>query len=863
MRKSFSGILFVSLIFFICGYSFAAEVQSSKQILDNGLTVLISEIPTSPVVSVFGLVKTGAATEGRFLGSGISHLVEHMLFKGTQNRKAGEIASAIQAVGGTINASTDKDYTIYTITVPYQKFDVALDILADMLQNASFNVEEFKKEKEVILSEIRMHGDDPDRKLNDLVFENDYVRHPYRIPTIGYEQLFSSLKQGNATKYYRMMYVPNNMVISIAGHVDSQEVSSKVANQFKGFLRKFDVVRNLPQEPQQIAPRYYEEQYPTPLARFSMTFQGVNILHEDLYALDVLASILGEGESSRLFLNVYKKKQLVYSISAYDYTPMDQGYFGVDAVLEEKNIPAAIDAIWEEIKEIQAKGVLAPDMEKAKKQVLAKYIMGRQTADQVAYTQAIDEAFSGDYRFSEKYAKAVQDIKAEDIKRVAQRYLKDSRLTTVVLKPKKEAPVAVLGEKKAASEPAIQKVQFSNGVTVLIRENHAFPVVSMDVVMQAGTLQEPEALNGISNLTALMLTQGTTSKNAQKIAGIIDSLGMSLSGFSGRNSFGVTMECLSADFKPALDLLEDVVKNPSFPDDELLKNKETVKADIKLKEDSISQMTGQALRQTLFVKHPLRFDIEGTIPSIDKMTRKDIVGFYDQFAVGANMVVSVFGDINAQDVLKDLQKRFGNISSKKVELKSFTEEPPTKEREKALTMKKEQAMFMLGFQGPGFHDQDKYALEVLTGILGSSFDGRMFRNIRDQLGKAYSLGGSYTPGPDMGFIYFYVLTTEKDISKVKELMAAEIKNLQDKDVSAEELNEIKTYLKGTFVAGLETNASLGLKVSLDELYGLGFGDYQNYAKAIDRVTAQDIRRLALRYLDLNKSALVITTPSAH
>ncbi|MBF0523329.1 MAG: insulinase family protein [Candidatus Omnitrophica bacterium] len=859
MRKIVMGFLVVFLALNIFPQSFSSEILSSKQVLDNGLTVLISEIPTSPEVSVFGLVKAGSATEGEFLGSGLSHMIEHMVFKGTTKRKVGEIAAQIQAVGGTINASTSKDITIFTISVPFKEFDVALDVLSDMLRNAAFDVEELKKEKEVIVSEIRMDNDQPDRKVSDLAFNTVYTRHPYRHPTIGYESLFRELTREDALKYYKTMYAPNNMIISVAGHVDSQEALAKVKKQFEDFPRQMDVPRNLPVEPQQITPRYYEEGYPTEQTRLALMFRGVGILNKDLYALDVLASILGEGESSRLYLNVYKKKQLVYSISAYDYTPMDEGFFGIEALLDENNLASAVNAVWEEIRNIQAKGVTPDELQKAKTRVLAQYILGQQTSSEVADRQANDEALTGDSRFSDKYVKAIQGVNANDIKLVAKEYLKESISTEVVLKPKSEessVPAAKANEQAAV----IQKLRLDNGITVLLREDHTFPIVSMDIVMQAGTLQEPEALNGISNLAAFLLTQGTKTKTAEEIAKATDSLGASLSGFSGRNSIGITAQCLSKDLPVMLNLIEDVFKNPIFLPEEISKAKAQVKSDIKLKEDNISQVTNSALRKELFLKHPLRFDAEGTVESVDKITRADIEQFYHHFAVSSNMVISVFGDINAKNILNDLSKRFGALKGNPAEIKNFTEVPPAEPRQKELSMKKEQAMVMVGFQGPTLHDADRYGVEVLTAILGSSFNGRMFKDIRDQLGKAYSLGGGYTPGPDMGLISFYTLTTGADADKVRELMSDEIKKIQETDVSADELKEIQTYLKGTFAAGLETNASLGLKAGLDELYGLGFEDYKNYEKAIDAVTPKDIKRLALQYLDLNKSAIVITRP---
>ena len=246
--------------------------------------------------------------------------------------------------------------------------------------------------------------------------------------------------------------------------------------------------------------------------------------------------------------------------------------------------------------------------------------------------------------------------------------------------------------------------------------------------------------------------------------------------------------------------------------------------------------------------------------SVDCITRNDLTALYKRFVVPGNMVLSVFGDIDAQDVLNDIKKSFGSLKDAELALKTHKENPPDQTREVIFTMNKEQAMVMFGFQGLTFHDKDSYGLEVLAAILGSSFNGRLFTNIRDQLGDAYTLGGDFLPGPDAGFVYFYVLTTEEEAEKVKELLEKEIKRLQSEHVPEQELKDIKTYLKGVFKASQETSASLNFMVSLDELYGLGFDHYREYDGRIDDVTQEDIKRLAREYLDLNKAAIVMTMP---
>lgn len=861
MRKIFSCLLVATFFsFLLCPLSLAGEIQSSKKILVNGLTVLVSEMPSSPVVSVYALVKTGAATEGKFLGTGISHFLEHMLFKGTHGRSVGQLASRIQAVGGEINAATSMDYTIYTISVPYDSFDVALEILSDMLMNATMDEEEVERERKVIFGEMRMRQDSPDRKLSEIVFQNVYLRHPYRHPIIGYKSLLEGVTRQDLNEYYQKFYTPNNTIISVAGNINTVEILPKVADALKDFKRSRSLLRNLPPEPAQITSRRYEEEYATTLTRLSMSFSGVSLLHPDLYALDVLAAILGQGQSSRLYLDVYKKKGLVHSISASNYTPIDRGMFGIDCLLEQENVENVLKSVLDQIELIKADGVRKEELEKVKTQVRSEHVLSHQTASSVARVQAIDEAFAGDHLFSEKYIEAIALVTNDAIKRVANQYLIESGLTTIVLKPKQEKSES---QKKArkAHKSEIQKHVLDNGLTVLLKADDTFPVISLRLIGGGGVRQEPVALNGLSEMMASTWIKGSKNYSSDQLAQRVERLGLRLGSFSGRNSFGLSLEFLTEQYQVAMDILKELTFEPTFEEEEIRKVRENMQASIRLRDDNIFYTSGHALKEALFLTHPFRLEQGGTLESVEAITRDDLVKFYTQFAVSQNMVLSVFGDIDADEVLKDIQDIFGAMENESIALKSYQEEPPHQTREEVVTMDKEQAMVMIGFQGARLNDNDYYGLEVMTSILGSSFSGRIFTNIRDQLGDAYSLGGNFVGGPDMGFIYFYVQTTEEEAQEVRELLAGEFTALHAQHVSKQELTDTKTYLKGTFKASLETVSSLSFTVSLDELYGLGFDRYQYYDERIDQVTQEDIKRLARKYLDLNKGAVIITKPN--
>ncbi len=317
--------------------------------LSNGLTAIVSENHSMPLASVHVCVKTGSAREGSFEGAGISHFLEHMIFKGTDTLSPGSIGKKIKDMGGKTNAYTSFDYTVYHITAPSRHIKEMVNILSEQLMNASLDSQEFEKEREVILKEINMSLDDPDKYFARLIFSTAFVTHPYRHPVIGYEELFRKISRNELLQYYKRNYVPNNMVLVTQGDFNQYSVMEMVEESFGKYPRGHAIPLNRPIEPAQTGPRGKEEGFGVELARLAMGFHGPDIASQDLYAMDVLSVVLGQGEGSILYRKLREDKELVYSIEAWSYTPCDPGIFCITAILEEEHIEAVKKEIWQEL----------------------------------------------------------------------------------------------------------------------------------------------------------------------------------------------------------------------------------------------------------------------------------------------------------------------------------------------------------------------------------------------------------------------------------------------------------------------------------------------------------------------------------
>lgn len=854
-------ILLLFVFFQLAGRAAAASLPIAQKTLDNGLTVLVTEMPTSDMVSVYGLVRAGSATEGDYLGAGTSHFLEHMTFKTTANRGVGEVAADIQAVGGTINATTSMDQTIFIITVPAAEVATAVDVLADQLFHMTLDDAEFAKEREVIFNEMRMNNDNPERRISRMTFENVYRVHPYRLPVIGHRELFEKVTKDELMAYYKANYIPDNIVVSVAGNVRAKQAFALIEEKFASMPRGRPVVRNLPEEPEQLTPRLLEETYPTEITRLTLAYPSVSMLSRDLFALDVLSMVLGQGRASRLFQKLYKQDQTVKSISSWNYTPFDKGVFVVEAELDAANVQAAMAAIKSEILKIQKTGITNNELEKAKRQVLIGHVKSQQTTDAVAYQTAVDQAFTGDAHFSERYVKQVAAVTADDVKRVADQYLTESRLNVTILWPEKDA-----GQAQAAAasgvKAEIQKVTLPNGMRVLLRNDPTFPLVSVRLVLQGGTRLENDDNNGLSELFSETWVRASKSYDVNELDELVESYGMSFSGYAGRNSIGINMGFLSADWQKGMDVLYDIVRNPAFPEEEIEKVRKDMLVVLKRQNDSIFHVAARLMRESLFAGHPFRLNVEGREESIARLSRQDVLDYYHKVVVPANMVLAVYGDISTSELLKYIEKTFGSAVGAAPDLPLIEPVPIAQRVDLAGTMPKEQAMVLFGFQADTIYSARRYALEALVEVLGSSFNGRLFQNIRETQGKAYTLGGSYLPGLDAGMVYFYALTDPGAVEEVKALVEAEITRLKTGGITPEELKEFQTYLKGSFTGGLQTNADLAFTTALDDLYGLGYQSYKGYYAGIDSVNAEQVRDLAGQYLDLERAVVVVIKPSA-
>src|SRR4051812_32950063 len=477
--------------------------------LPNGLTVLLKKDASAPVSSVQVWVKTGSIHEGSHLGAGLSHYLEHMLFKGTDRRAGREISATVQAHGGYINAYTTFDRTVYYIDVPSVHTAVAIDLLADATLHSTLPAEEIAKEKEVVLREIDMCLDDPDQRLSQALFETAFRTHPYRQPIIGHRDVFAACTRDDLLAYYRARYIPNNLVVVIVGDFDPAATRAAVAEHFGKVPRVRLAPVLVPDEPVQLARRDQHLFEDVQVSRAGLGWQIPGLTHPDTPALDILAMVLGHGDSSLLWQAIREKARLVHSIDAMSWSPGTCGLFYISYLADPDKRVAAEAAILAELGRVAQKGVSPRALAKAIRQAVTSEINMRKTMSGQASRLGAGEVVVGDVNYTREYFRRLFALTPAKLKQAMAKYLVPEKLTVISSNPAAAAAPAATVANQSASSLDFEEIALPNGARLLLQPNHALPNLHFRLAFAGGAMFEPADRRGINSLLATLLSKDT------------------------------------------------------------------------------------------------------------------------------------------------------------------------------------------------------------------------------------------------------------------------------------------------------------------------------------------------------------------
>lgn len=835
---------------------FRAPVE--RHVLANGLTLVQRPDFSSEVVSVQVWVKTGSIHEDRLIGSGLSHFLEHMLFKGTKNRDGRAISREVHAMGASINAYTTFDRTVYYIDGPSSCFAQIVDVLSDLVLHSTLPEEEVLRERDVILREIDMGLDDPDRQLMQALFRTAFRRHPYREPVIGHRELFEQVSAEELRNYYAARYVPNNMVVSVVGAVTHAECMRAIEAGFGAVPRGRLAPVQVEAESTQLATRREDIAGDYKVFRGAMGYTVPHLSHVDSPKLDALAHALGGGESSLLWERLRNQQKLLHYIDCRNWNPGERGLLMISYVCDPERGPEVEAAVREIIDEVSTRGFERDVVEKARRQALASEINGRKTMSGQATRLGVGEVVLGDIHYGRRYLNRLQSVGNGDLQAVASKYLVDSNLSAVTLGPADlKAAAGADAIDKLTPEP-FETVEYDSGARLLLQQDARLPKVHLRAVLLGGPLYEPEQQRGVSALMVELLTHDTAKRSSGEISELIEGIGGSFRATCGNNTISLALEVLPGHLELAVDLLSDALTCPTFDPMTFETEREAQISNLKEEEDEILDFGFHRLREHFFGEHPFAVGPDGRIEDLERLTPEDVHIHYNELVRAGNLILSVTGDFDRAHLLGRLEPLLKDeLSSEAFEPKALPAGEVSEPLSQRQAMEREQAVVLQAYPDAGIRDEDFVTAEMLNELF-SGMSSRLFERVREERGMAYYVGSTRVIGIHGGMFVFYGGTHPSQAADVLSEIDAEIERVARSEVTEEELARCRTRLKAARPMGRQTIGARAMHAALQLCYGLPLNDDEEHAARLDSVDAGKLAEFARRYFSAaNKVELTV------
>ncbi|MEO6005976.1 MAG: pitrilysin family protein [Opitutus sp.] len=830
-------------------------------VLPNGLTLIMKADRSAALASVQVWVKTGSTHEGANLGAGLSHYLEHMLFKGTERRAGREISATVQAHGGYINAYTTFDRTVYYIDLPSEHTGVAIDLLADAVLHSTLPADECEKEKGVILREIAMTKDDPDNRIWDALFSTAFREHPYRQPIIGHQDVFSAVTRDDLISYYRARYVPNNLVVVIVGDIDLSATRAVVEQHLGATARSKLAPVLVPEEPMQLGARSEHRFEDVETTRGVLAWPIPGLTHEDAPALDLLSTVLGGGDSSILWQEIREKAGLVHSIDASSWNPGSSGMFCVFFNSDPDKREKATAAIQRTLERHMVRGFTPAQLKKAVRQLVVSEINSRKTMSGQASRLGTAEVVVGDLDHSRAYFQKLVLLKSADLQRVLKLYVLRTRLTSISLNPVSAAPKASAPVGVRGGQSDFTELRLTNGARLLLQQDRRLPNLHLRLLVCGGPMFESAGKRGATSLLATMLTKDTRTRGAAQVAEFIESVGGSFHPVAGNNSLGLSVEVLPTDVARALSVLEQATRFPAFKPDTFELERDAHVASLQQDDDDVVTIARKHMRQRFFGEHPLSLDAHGDIAGVKALRPADLKALHRKLLVGGNVVLAVAGDFDPRELTPKLKKFLSSFpKGPALTANSAGEFPlPSVAGDFVEQQPREQAVVAQAFPGPRVNAEDSYVAEVADELF-SGMASRLFERVREEKGLAYFVRSGRVVGLDAGMFYFFAGTQPGKEGEVLAEIEAEIHRVQFGGVEAAELARCQSRLKAARRQSLQTNGSRAMQAALNALQSQPINDWKNYDSHINAVTIDDLTAFAKRYFQPQLRTQLVVKP---
>jgi zinc protease len=878
--------------------TFLQRLPTHERRLDNGLTVIVREDHSAPVVAVVTHVKAGYFDEPDQL-VGISHVLEHMYFKGTERRGAGEIARETKAAGGYLNAGTIYDHTSYYTVLPAGSLEQALDIQSDALQRSAIDDDELRKELLVIIQEAKRKLDNPAAVAQETLFETMFDVHRMRRWRIGTEDMLGGFTRDDVWEYYRNLYRAANTILVMAGAVDP-DTAFALAERYYGGMPAGEPVRDDgAAEPARRGFRYREMTGDIAQSHVEWGWHTPGTLHDDTPALDVLAVALGQGRASRLYRHV-RDAGAVAAIAAFNYTPTSLGVFGIGAELDPADTAAALDRTAATLLDVLQHGFTEAEAERARNILEARLLRRLETADGQANLIAEWQAL-GDWRLADDYLRRVLAVSPAQMHDVARRYLQPDALTILLYRPQSAAayvegaqdadtvrrslfeqarPVPAAATPAAAAPPpspapppppaaaplpspaaaprrSLRPQRIEDGVHlyaldrgsahIVIKPRRTAPLVSMALYCRGGVLAERDGTAGMTGLMARTSVKGTRTRTGLQLAEETEALGASVSPGVGADMIDWSISVPSRHFASGLDLLLDAALDPVFERVEAERERKITLTNLEQLRDDMYQYPMRLALAAAFPDHPYGFAVAHLERSIREADLDALADWHRDRVLRGAPHVFVVGDVEDPDeaaafIADRLERRLDDAAGLDVAPAGWGGgEPVIEQRDKA------QTSIVMAFPGPPRNHEDLYPLQLLSSAI-AGLGGRLFEELRSRRSLAYSVSASPFPRWLGGAFIAYIGTSPEREEEARTAMLTELLRTADQPLAEDELERARRYMIGAWQIRQQTHGRQLADLAYALMLGEGLGELREFEARIREINAERVRAAAERWL---------------
>ena len=742
-----------------------------------------------------------------------------------------------------------------------------MELHADMMMHPLIPRNEMEKERKVVLEEINKDLQSPTKILHENLNTMMYQDHPYKRKVIGRSEVIETITRDQVLDFYNKHYSPSNMITIVIGDVDTSHALERIKEVFNSEQKKQTKII-YPKE-QQLTKQIKKAEYlQTESGYMAMGFRGVSISENDSYALDVLATILGDGRSSVLNQVLKEKKRLAFSVDAGNMTSRDDGIFYISANFEPNKCKQVQNAIFEEIKKIQEKGVTDEQLKLAKNMIERNTYYARESITNIATEIGYTMALTNDIKFYENYLNNIKCVTKEAVKKAANKYLgaEKSAISIVLPESAKNIPISNITQNSGTAQlvsenKETQKYLLSNGATMLYTQNNANDIIAINITSRGGQLLEN--VRGTANLTASTMMKGTKNYTSLELSQVLEDNGIKIAPNSGADAFSISVLTTKDEYDKTLELLNEVVNNATFDNFEIEKVKSDKLNSIKKNKDNALQRAIEEYRDLIYYNTPYSISSKVLEKNIPNIKRDDIVNYYNNIFDPQNMVISINGNIDKDKTIQELNKIFSQKKNcTKFDYNTYNSKITSinAPRENLIKMPTQTAWILLGWQVNGLLNEKDYAtLQVIDSILGTGMSSRLFKDLREQEGLAYQLGSGYSPNVLRGSFMLYIGTNPETLEKAKTGLFEEINKLKTEYVGDKELSDAKEKLLGNYIVGLETNLDKATNTGWFEASTRGYEFKDRYEDLINSVTDADIIEVANKYFTNNYIMSVVTT----